>query len=146
MDEYTKEDKKGRKIIIRLIESKGGMAEEAGDKESVDVFATGLTTAAIEVKRRNYTSKQIEDLGGNYIMKSKYDRLIKYKAKYDKVLFSAIYTDYIYVWDITDMDFNWTSSLLPNATVEDKGDSEQEHSYLHIKDAVKRYKTEKYLV
>lgn len=144
MDKYTKEDKKGRNILIKLIESKGGIVEEAGDKESVDLFATGHTTAAIEVKRRNYSSNKIEELGGNYIMKNKYERMMKYKSKYEKIMFSVVYTDYIYVWDITDMDFEWTTSVMKNATVEDKGDSEQEHSYLHIKDAVRFYETKDY--
>ena len=150
MDElYTDADHKGRVVIIRIIKLKGGKAKEAKDKDSVDILSTGKTsTAAIEVKDRrdgNYSSTKIEKIGGQIIEKLKYDRMNdKFKQYYDKLMFAAVYTDYIYIWDVTDSDFNWEWKWLPNSTVEDKGWSLKEVAYLHIYDAVAKYNTHKY--
>ena len=147
---YYYRDYCGRVIIVNLIETKGGKVEEALCYDSVDLLSTGLTcTAAIEVKDRSekYMSTTIEKLGGNYIMKKKYDRMNElFKPNYDKLFFAVVFKDFIYLWDITDKDFEWEWKYLPNTTVEDTGYSWQQCSYLHLKDAVAKFNTKKYKV
>lgn len=149
MDLIEKAEKKGRDIVYNLIKDKVDNYEFTEWKyAAVDLFVTGFTdTAAIEIKdREDYTADKIEELGGMYLMKNKYDSLmyIQDVSGYTPY-FLAIFKDKIVMWNLNRLNIEWTKDVLPNTTYgENKGEGEKEFAYIHIKDAIRFYETKHY--
>ena len=149
MDKYYEKDLGGRIVLNNLAKNKCKRLKFSGPKGKIDAFATGYTkTAAIEIKdRRNggYYAEEVERCGGQYIHKHKYDDLINamVQSGYTPYLM-AIFEDWIYFWDLTNLKLTFHEEWLKNTEVEDNGWSWQLVSNLHIKDAIARYETRYY--
>lgn len=147
IDEVLKAEKKGRDVIENLIRGKVANYEFTEWKYAVvDLFITGFTDSisAIEIKdREDYSSDTIEKLGGIYIMKHKYDSMMYIQdASGYTPYFIAIFKDKIVIWNLNNVDLNWTKDVLPNTTYgENKGEGIKDFAYLHLKDALRFYET-----
>lgn len=146
MNEFDKAEEKGRKIIENLISEKCVRYEFQPTSSKIDLYVTGFTDiVAIEIKdRENYSSKDIEDLGGMFIMQHKYNSLTATTLSGYRPLFCAIFNDWIYFWDIMDINVTFHDRYLPNTEVINTGKSTQSVACLSIKDAIARYETKNY--
>lgn len=148
MDDYVKmAEDKGRRIIENLI--KGRVMNYEFTQEPlnpIDLFVTGYTTtASIEIKdREKYTADFIENLGGHYIKKKKYDNLMKTMESGYTPYFTAIFKDWIYVWDLTKITPEWEHKEMEINNFNNKTKRDYEITYLHTSEAIKRYETHKY--
>lgn len=143
MSEFDKAEDKGRKIIENLIKDKCVAYEFQSTTSKIDLYATGYTaTAAIEIKdRERYNAEEVEKFGGMYIKETKYKSLTGSTLNGYTPLFFVIFKDWIYVWDITKVNLTFKNEYLDNTCVINTGKSYQSISYLHLDDAIKRYRT-----
>ena len=146
MEEFDKAEEKGRRIIENLIKDKCVRYEFQSTTSKIDLYVTGLTDmAAIEIKnRQKYTAEEIEGFGGMYLKEKKYCSLTATTLNGYKPIFCAIFSDYIYMWDVTKMDITFHDEYLDNTCVINTGKSTQSVACLHIKDAISRYETSRY--
>lgn len=147
-EEYSKFDEaeeKGRKIIENLIMNKCKAYEFQPVTNPIDLYVTGyVTTAAVEIKyRERYKAQDVENFGGMYIKETKYKSLMSVADEYTPY-FCTVFSDYIYLWDLTKVDITFHKEYLDTKCVIDKGKSIQSVSNLHLKDAVARYETRHY--
>lgn len=146
LDEFDIAEKKGRYIVERLISGHCVNYEFTEKGNPIDLYATGFTkNAAIEIKlRENYNANDVENFGGMYIKETKYKSLTGTTLNGYTPFFFVIFKDWIYVWDITKVNLKFQDEYLDNTCVVDTGKSYQSISYLHLDDAIKRYRTEDY--
>lgn len=146
MSEFDKAESKGRTIVENIIKDKCVAYEFQETTSTIDLFVTGYTTtAAIEIKdRERYNAKDVERFGGMYIKETKYKSLTGTTIDGYTPYFFVIFKDWIYVWDITKINPVFHEEYLDNTCVVDTGKSYQSISYLHLEDAIKKYKTADY--
>lgn len=146
MNEFDKAEDKGRTIVENLIKNRCVAYEFQDTTSTIDLFVTGYTTtAAIEIKdRERYKANDVENFGGMYIKETKYKSLTGTTLNGYTPFFFVIFKDWIYVWDITKLNLKFQDEYLDNTCVVDTGKSYQSISYLHLDDAIKRYRTEDY--
>lgn len=146
MNKFDEAEEKGRTIVERLISGHCINYEFQPTNSKIDLFVTGLTDmAAIEIKdREKYTSDDIEKFGGMYIMQHKYNSLTATTLSGYKPIFCSIFSDYIMMWDVNNVDITFHDEYLDNTNVIDTGKSSQSVGYLHIKDAIAKYETRRY--
>ena len=145
MDNFDLAEEKGRTIVENLIKDRCVAYEFQNTTSRIDLLVTGFTkTAAIEIKyREKYTAEQVETFGGMYIKENKYKSLMSVTDEYTPY-FCTIFSDYIYLWDLTKVDVTFHEEYLDNTCVYDTGKSNQSVSYLHLKDAIAKYETSHY--
>lgn len=144
---FVEAENKGRKPIENLIKNKCVAYEFQSTKSQVDLFVTGHTkTAAIEVKdRERYNADEVEKFGGMYIKENKFNSLMDTTISGYTPYFAVVFKDYIYLWDLTLINLEFHEEYLKVTEVEDNGWSYQSVSNLHIKDAIVKYETKRYL-
>lgn len=143
---FEEAEDKGRIIAENLIKDRCIAYEFQPTTSTIDLFVTGYSkTAAIEVKYRDhYTAQDVENFGGMYIKEKKYKSLMSVADEYTPY-FCTIFSDYIYLWDLTKVDLTFHNEYLDVNCVVDHGKSIQSVSNLHIKDAVAKYETKRYM-
>jgi hypothetical protein len=101
--------------------------------------------ASIEIKdRERYNAEVIDNLGGHYIKRKKYDNLMKTMQSGYTPYFAVIYKDWICVWDLTKITPEWVHKDLEINNFSNFTKIDYEIAYLKTDDAIKRYKTDKY--
>lgn len=148
MDKFQEAELKGRTVVENMIKGKVYDYEFTKDPYyPIDLFITGHNgTSAVEIKnRRPYTSEQIENFGGHYIMKHKWDDLMEAKEKSGYTpYFLAIFKDVITIWDLTTIEPMWKRKEFERNNIDNHTLKEYDYTELHLSSATKTYKTEKY--
>lgn len=146
MTKFDCAEEKGRRVIERLVSGHCLNYEFQPTNARIDLYVSGITeNAAIEIKnRQKYTAEDIESFGGHYIKYNKYCSLTASTLDGYKPFFCSIFKDKILFWDIMNTPITWENRYLDNTEVVNTGKSVQKVGFLHIKDAVAEYQTNKY--
>lgn len=136
MDKFTKAEIEGRKIVYDII---SGHCDECyftpTRYDEVDLFITGRTgkEVVMEIKNRpEYTSTQIDELGGHIIEYNKFTAL----TSYDRFmpLYAMAYQDALLMWNVsglTDDRFHIEKDKYPATTVgNNRNKKEKKVAYL----------------
>ena len=127
MSDYEKDDNEGRKMFYSITSGHIQDYVYTDPQNAVDMYLTGYSgvKAVVEIKlRKDYTSTQIENYGGQMLELKKYNALMGEKEFGYKPLYAVMYPNNVLaIWDISYIkreDFIFEPTKFPKSTVEGK--------------------------
>lgn len=125
MNEFTKDELKGREIIKDVLKGKCTIEFTLHPYDSVDAYSTGKTISVIEIKNRDISENTYPDV---MLEMTKFMALQKAMLTHptEKALYITIFRENIYAWDIAKTkveDLKWEWVPCTETTAENYGET-----------------------